>query len=170
VRSDVSVRGMTFLRYRLWPADRQAGRRFERDSRTAGWEIPCREQEAPQRALWIRCAPWAEPVKTTMKCLPPFDGDPVSALIRLDDGRCPGHITFMALSRKKATTIALDPEDDRLLSRAARERGVSRSEFIRQHLALVLEQYRRHPKPRSAGIVRALTERGDERELFSAGR
>jgi len=29
----------------------------------------------------------------------------------------------MALSRKKATTIALDPEDDRLLSRAARERG-----------------------------------------------
>ena len=52
------------------------------------------------------------------------------------------HITFMALTRKKATTIALDPEDDRLLSRAARERGVSRSEFIRQHLALVLEQYR----------------------------
>jgi uncharacterized protein (DUF1778 family) len=46
----------------------------------------------------------------------------------------------MALSRKKATTIALDPGDDRLLSRAARERGVSRSEFIRQHLALVLEQ------------------------------
>lgn len=41
------------------------------------------------------------------------------------------HITFMALSRKKATTTALDPEDDRLLSRAARERGVSRSEFVR---------------------------------------
>jgi uncharacterized protein (DUF1778 family) len=48
----------------------------------------------------------------------------------------------MALSRKKATTIALDPEDDRLLSRAARERGVSRSEFIRQQLALVLEPAR----------------------------
>jgi len=76
----------------------------------------------------------------------------------------------MALSRKKATTIALDPEDDRLLSRAARERGISRSEFIRQHLALVLEQYRRHPQPRSAGIVRRLNERGDERELFGAGR
>jgi hypothetical protein len=68
----------------------------------------------------------------------------------------------MALARKKATTIALDPEDDRLLSR--------RSEFIRQHLALVLEQYRRHPKPRSAGTIRALPERGDERELFRAGR
>ena len=76
----------------------------------------------------------------------------------------------MALARKKATTIALDPEDDRLLSRAAQERGVSRSEFIRQHLALVLEQYRRHPKPRSAGVVRRLAERGDERELFRAGR
>ena len=76
----------------------------------------------------------------------------------------------MALAKKKATTIALDPEDDRLLSRAAQERGISRSEFIRQHLSLVLEQYRRHPKPRSAGIVRALSERGDESELFSAGR
>jgi hypothetical protein len=63
----------------------------------------------------------------------------------------------------------IDPDDVRVLSRAARERGISRLEFIRQHLALVLEQYRRHPKPRSAGIVRALTERGDERELFSAG-
>jgi hypothetical protein len=76
----------------------------------------------------------------------------------------------MALTRKRATTIALDPEDDRLLSQAARDRGVSRAEFIRQHLALVLEQYRRHPKPRSAGIVRALTERGDERELFGGDR
>ena len=76
----------------------------------------------------------------------------------------------MVLAKKKATTIALDPEDDRLLSRAAQERGVSRSEFIRQHLSLVLEQYRRHPKPRSAGIARALRERGDESELFSASR
>src|SRR2546428_4123468 len=73
--------------------------------------------------------------------------------VALDRPLWSSHITFMALSRKKATTIALDPEDDRLLSRAAREHGVSRSEFVRQHLALVLEQYRRHPKPRSAGIV-----------------
>lgn len=76
----------------------------------------------------------------------------------------------MALSRKKATTIALDPEDDRLLTRAARERGVSRAELIRQQLSLLLEQYRRHPRPKSAGIVRSLKERGDERELFGAGR
>ena len=74
--------------------------------------------------------------------------------------------TSMALSRKEATTIALDPDTNRLLSRAARERGVSRSEFIRQHLALVLEQYRRHPKPASAGVIGALRERGDEGELF----
>ena len=76
----------------------------------------------------------------------------------------------MALTKKRATTIALDPEDDQLLTRAARERGVSRSEFIRQQLRLVLEQYRRHPKPRSAGAVRALAERGDEGELFGGRR
>jgi hypothetical protein len=70
-----------------------------------------------------------------------------------------GNITSMALSRKEATTIALDPDTNRLLSRAARERGVSRSEFIRQHLALVLEQYRTHPKPASSGVVGTLRER-----------
>lgn len=75
----------------------------------------------------------------------------------------------MALTRKKATTIALDPEDDRLLTRAARERGVSRSEYIRQQLALVLEQYRRHPKPTSGGVLERLKQRGDERELFADG-
>jgi hypothetical protein len=93
-----------------------------------------------------------------------------STRVALTAGLRSSHITSMALSRKKATTIALDPEYDRLLSRAARERAISRSEFIRQHLALVLEQYRRHPRPRSAGAVRALAERGDERELFGAGR
>jgi hypothetical protein len=76
----------------------------------------------------------------------------------------------MALSRKKATTIALDPEADRLLTRAARARGVSRAELVRQQLALMLEQYRRHPKPTSAGLVRALSERGDEGELFGGRR
>jgi metal-responsive CopG/Arc/MetJ family transcriptional regulator len=72
----------------------------------------------------------------------------------------------MVRSRKRATTIALDVEDDTLLSRAARERGVSRSDFIRRHLELVLEQYRRHRKPRSAGIIRKLNQRGDEAESF----
>jgi len=72
----------------------------------------------------------------------------------------------MALSRKRATTIALDPAIDRLLTIAARERGVSRAELVRQQLALLLEQYRRHPKPSTAGILRTLSERGNERELF----
>ena len=76
----------------------------------------------------------------------------------------------MALSRKKATTIALDPEHDRLLTVAAHARGISRSEFVRQQLALALEQYRRHPKPRSAGIIRSLAERGNEAELFGGRR
>ena len=92
------------------------------------------------------------------------------ARVSVDLCLLPSHITFMALAKKKATTIALDPDDDRLLSRAAEERGVSRSEFIRQHLSLVLEQYRRHPRPRSGGIVRALAERGDEKELFGGSR
>lgn len=88
----------------------------------------------------------------------------------LDSSSLTSHITIMALTRKKATTIALDPKDDQLLTRAARERGVSRAEFIRQQLALVLEQYRRHPKPRSAGVIRALSQRGDEGELFGGRR
>ncbi len=73
----------------------------------------------------------------------------------------------MALARKKATTIALEPEMDALLSRAAEERGLSRSGFIREQLALVLEQYRAHPRPKVAGIIRGrLAERGDEAELY----
>jgi hypothetical protein len=74
----------------------------------------------------------------------------------------------MAPTRKKATTIALEPGMDALLIRAARERGVSRTEFIRQQLALVLEPYRNHLRPRVAGIVKkALRERGDEAELYT---
>jgi hypothetical protein len=88
----------------------------------------------------------------------------------LDRGGGLGTIMVMALTRKKATTIALDPEDDRLLTRAARDRGVSRAEFIRQHLALVLEQYRRHPRPRSAGVLGTLPQRGNERELYRGRR
>ena len=73
----------------------------------------------------------------------------------------------MVLARKKATTIALEPEMDALLSAAAEENGVSRSEFVRQQLALVLEQYKKHPRPRAAGVVkRRLRDRGDEAELF----
>ena len=73
----------------------------------------------------------------------------------------------MALARKKATTIALEPEMDALLTQAARARGTSRAEFIRQQLDLVLEQYRQHPRPRVGGLLGRLDERGDEAELFA---
>jgi hypothetical protein len=79
-------------------------------------------------------------------------------------------MTSMSLARKKATTIALEHDMDTLLTRAAREQGVSRAEFIRQQLALVLEQYRRHPRPRIAGIIDELPERGDEAELYARKR
>ena len=56
---------------------------------------------------------------------------------------------------------------DRLLTRAARAEGISRAEFVRRQLDLVLEQYREHPRPRAAGILKGgLAERGDEAELF----
>ena len=78
-----------------------------------------------------------------------------------------GNITPMALAQKRATTIALEPAADRLLTRAARSTGVSRSEFIRRQLDIVLEQYRPHPRPRSAGVIKSpLAKRGDEAELF----
>jgi metal-responsive CopG/Arc/MetJ family transcriptional regulator len=75
----------------------------------------------------------------------------------------------MALSAaKRTTTLILDEETDRLLDVAARERGVSRSEFIRAQLRRALEQYRRHPKPRSAGAMRtARAPRDEEAELFA---
>ena len=74
----------------------------------------------------------------------------------------------MALARKKATTIALEPGMSALLTRAAEALEISRSEFIRQQLALVLEQYRRHPRPKAGGTIRhRLPERGDEGELYA---
>jgi hypothetical protein len=76
----------------------------------------------------------------------------------------------MALTQKRATTIALDAELDKLLTRAARAQRISRSEFVRQQLDLALEQYRTHPRPRIAGIVKRLRERGDETELFRGRR
>ena len=56
---------------------------------------------------------------------------------------------------------------DRLLDTASKEKGVSRSEFIRLQLRRVLEQYKRHPRPRSAGgMRRARAPLDDEAALF----
>lgn len=77
----------------------------------------------------------------------------------------------MAPANKKATIIALDPQADRLLSRAARDAGMSRAEFVRRQLDAVLERYRPHPKPRCAGLIKGpLPKRGDEFELFAERR
>jgi len=74
----------------------------------------------------------------------------------------------MTVSRAKpVATITLDAETTRLLDRAAREQGVSRSEFVRRQLRRTLEQFREHPRPRCAGVIKGrLRERGDESELF----
>jgi len=74
---------------------------------------------------------------------------------------------FTVLSKKKTITIALALADDRMLSRAAasvgfRARNSSGSTSLAPSSSTA--------KPTSAGIVRALTERGDERELFGGGR
>jgi len=73
----------------------------------------------------------------------------------------------MALSAaKRTTTLILDTDTDRLLDIAAREQGVSRSEFIRAQLRRALEQYKDHPKPRSAGTMRRRAPRDEEKALF----
>jgi metal-responsive CopG/Arc/MetJ family transcriptional regulator len=74
----------------------------------------------------------------------------------------------MALSQRKRTiAVAVDADTGRLLDIAARERGISRAEFIRRQLRRGLEQFRHHPRPRSAGVITSvLRDRGDETELF----
>ncbi len=77
------------------------------------------------------------------------------------------YTTCMALSAaKRTTTLILDTETDRLLDIAAREQNVSRSEFIRAQLRRALEQYKHHPKPRSAGAMRGRAPRDEEKALF----
>jgi hypothetical protein len=77
------------------------------------------------------------------------------------------YIPSMALSAaKRTTTLILDTDTDRLLDIAAREQGVSRSEFIRAQLRRSLEQYKDHPKPRSAGAMRRRAPRDEEKALF----
>jgi hypothetical protein len=64
-------------------------------------------------------------------------------------------------------TVTLDAETSELVDIGARQVGLSRSEFVRRQLWRALEQFRPHPKPRSAGIIkRSLRERGEESELF----
>ncbi len=73
--------------------------------------------------------------------------------------------------RKPRTAVMLAPETDRLLTAAARKAGVSRAEFVRRHLPLVLEQYRPQREPRSARLRRPpRRERGGQYERFAERR
>ncbi len=87
---------------------------------------------------------------------------------RVAGGPIGSYTTSMALSAaKRTTTVILDAEMDRMLDLASKERGVSRSEFIRAQLRRALEPYRAHPRPRSAGTMRRTrAPRDEEKELF----
>jgi len=71
------------------------------------------------------------------------------------------------MASKRVTTIRLDPDDLRALSRARKD-GVSSSELIRRGLRLVAARYygkrRRPPTTRLFSSVD--TKLGDESELF----
>ena len=75
------------------------------------------------------------------------------------------HIACMA--SKRVTTIRLDPDDLRALSRARKD-GISSSELIRRGLRLVAARYygkRRRP-PTTRVFSSVDTKLGDEAELF----
>jgi len=81
--------------------------------------------------------------------------------------RAPRRFPNLVEQKKRTIAVAVDADTGSLLDIAARERGISRAEFIRRQLRRGLEQFREHPRPRSAGIIKsALAERGDEAELF----
>jgi hypothetical protein len=94
-------------------------------------------------------------------------GAPLDHALGMAPSARPVYIPSMALSAaKRTTTLILDTETDRLLDIAAREQRVSRSEFIRAQLRRALEQYKDHPKPRSAGTMRGRAPHDEEKALF----
>jgi len=71
------------------------------------------------------------------------------------------------MASKRVTTIRLDPDDLRALSRARKD-GISSSELIRRGLRLVAARYyqkRRRP-PTTRVFSSVDTKLGDEAELF----
>ncbi|HEY6909542.1 MAG TPA: hypothetical protein VI356_09245 [Myxococcales bacterium] len=71
------------------------------------------------------------------------------------------------MATKRLTTVRLDPEDLRALSRARKD-GVSSSELIRRGLRVVAARYygkRRRP-PTTRLFPSVETKLGDEAELF----
>ena len=87
----------------------------------------------------------------------------------MDSANCVGAwmMYIACMASKRVTTIRLDPDDLRALSRARKD-GVSSSELIRRGLRLVAARYygkrRRPPTTRLFSSVD--TKLGDEAELF----
>src|SRR5438105_9090074 len=70
------------------------------------------------------------------------------------------------MASKRATTIRLDPEDLRALSRARKD-GISSSELIRRGLRVAAAKYYDGRRPPTTGLfTSAATKLGDESELF----
>jgi hypothetical protein len=70
------------------------------------------------------------------------------------------------MASKRATTIRLDPEDVRALSRARRD-GISSSELIRRGLRVAgAKYYDRRRRPTTGLFTSVDTKLGDESELF----
>lgn len=76
--------------------------------------------------------------------------------------------TYIAcMASKRSTTIRLDPDDLRALSRARKD-GVSSSELIRRGLRLVAARYyRKRRRPPTTRLFSSVdTKLADEAELF----
>ena len=70
------------------------------------------------------------------------------------------------MASKRATTIRLDPEDLRALSRARKD-GISSSELIRRGLRVAAAKYYDGRRPPTTGLFTSVdTKLGDESELF----
>ena len=70
------------------------------------------------------------------------------------------------MASKRVTTIRLDPEDLRALSRARKD-GISSSELIRRGLRVAAAKYYDRRRPPTTGLFTSVdTKLGDESELF----
>ena len=70
------------------------------------------------------------------------------------------------MATKRVTTVRLEPEDLRALSRARKE-GISSSELIRRGLRVVAARYYRTRRPPRTRLFTSVdTKLGDESELF----
>jgi len=70
----------------------------------------------------------------------------------------------------KKTSLYLDPEVDRALSRRAATEGVSKAEFVRRVLAAAVVE-RPRPRPRARGVFEGARDLGAEadRHLVETG-